>query len=202
MGFLLQQKHCQCTVEKVPICCPKGCRLIFARTRFCTNAEHRNAPIKGEAIAWGLEKCHMFIMGCINIIVITDHELLKGLFGDRDLSKVQNPWLFQLKEKTLRYQFTIQYCPGKWHKGSNAVFRHPGAMLQDFLNVFPAKPSQSDILESNNISHIIESTALMATFTGSNNKAIISPDLFHATGCGNPLYKKLMSDTARIPNDM
>ena len=38
----------------------------------------------------------------------------------------------------------------------------------------------------------IESTALMATFVGSNNVAMISPDLIHATGCGNPQYEKLI----------
>ena len=66
-------------------------------------------------------------------------------------------------------------------------------MLQALLNVFSAKLSQSDILESNNISDIIESTALMATFAGSNNIAMISPDLIRAAGHGNPEHKKLIS---------
>ena len=94
MGFLLLQKHCQCTIKKAPICCPKGWRLIFASSRFCTDAEHRYAPIEGEeaAIAWALEKCRMFIMSSPNVIVVTDYEPLKGLFGDQDL--------FQMKEKT------------------------------------------------------------------------------------------------------
>ena len=39
MGFLLLQKHCQCTVEKTPIYCPEGWCLIFAGSRFCTDAE-------------------------------------------------------------------------------------------------------------------------------------------------------------------
>ena len=68
----------------------------------------------------------------------------------------------------------------KWHRGSDAVSCHPMAMVQVILDVFPAKPSQSDIWESNNISDIIESTALMATFAGSNNVAIISSDLICA----------------------
>ena len=93
----------------------------------------------------------MFVMGSPNIILVKDHETLKGLFGDCDLSKIQNPQLFRLKEKTLRYRFTIQHCPGKWHRGPDAVSCHPVAMVQALLDVFPAKPSQSDILESNNI---------------------------------------------------
>ena len=103
-------------------------------------------------------------MGCPKIIVITDHEPLKGLYNDQDMSKIQNPQLFRLKEKTLQYRFTIQHCPRKWHRGSDAVSRHAVAMVQTLLNVFPANPSQSDIQESNNISDIIKSTAWMATF--------------------------------------
>ena len=101
MGFLLLQKHCTCAIEKAPVCCPEGWHLVFAGSRFCTDAERRYAPIEGEAaaISWALEKCRMFILGCPNVIVVTDHEPLKGLFGDRDLSKVHNPRLFRLKEK-------------------------------------------------------------------------------------------------------
>ena len=105
MAFLFLQKYCQCTVEKAPICCSEGWCLIFASSRFCADATRRYAPREGEAaaIAWVLEKCCMFVMGCPNIIVVTDHEPLKGLFGDRDLSKIPNPRLFPLKEKTFRY---------------------------------------------------------------------------------------------------
>ena len=46
MGFLLQQKRCQCTIEKAPICCPKGWHLIFDGSRFFTEAECRYAPIE------------------------------------------------------------------------------------------------------------------------------------------------------------
>ena len=66
-------------------------------------------------------------------------------------------------------------------------------MVQALLDVFPGKSSQSDILESNNISDITESTALMATFAGSNNITMISPDLIYAAGCGDPQYEKLTS---------
>ena len=135
----------------------------------------------------------MFIMGCPNIIVVTGHEQLKGLFGDRDLSKIQNPRLFRRKEKTLRYRFTIRHCPGKWHRGSDAVSRCPVTMVQALLNVFPPSPSQSDIQESNNISDEIKSTALIATFADSNNIAMISPDLIRAPGRDDPQYDKLIS---------
>ena len=75
-------------------------------------------------------------MGCPNITVVTDYEPFKGLFGDRDLSKIQNPQLFWLKEKTLWYRFTIQHCPGEWHRGSDAVSRHLVTIVQALLNMF------------------------------------------------------------------
>ena len=78
-GFLLLQKYCLCTINKAPVCCPKGWHLIFDGSRFCINAECRYTPIEGEAaaITWTLEKCCMFVMGCPNLIVVTDHEPLK-----------------------------------------------------------------------------------------------------------------------------
>ena len=101
MGFLLLQKHCTCAINRALVRCPEGWHLVFAGSRFCTDAEQRYAPIKGKAaaISWALEKCCMFILGCPNVIVVTDHEPLKGLSGNRDLSKIHNPRLFQLKKK-------------------------------------------------------------------------------------------------------
>ena len=147
IGFLLLQKYCSCTTDKSPVCCSEGWRLVFASSRFCIIAECRYAPIDGEAaaIAWALEKYRMFVMGCPNLLVVADHEPLKGLLGDRDLGDT-TPRLFRLKEKTLRYRFNIQHYPGKWHRASDAVSRNPATILQALLNVFPAEPSRSDVI--------------------------------------------------------
>ena len=61
-----------CPTKKAPVCCPYGWCIVFAGSRFCTNAKHWYAPIKGEAaaITWALEKCSIFIMDCPKIIVI------------------------------------------------------------------------------------------------------------------------------------
>ena len=116
MGFLLLQKHCACSAEKAPNCCREGWRLVFAGSRFCTDAEQRYASIEGKAnaIAWALDKCRIFLLGCPDVIVVTTHKPLKGLFGDKDLNKINNPLLFRLKERTLRYSFVMQHCPGAW----------------------------------------------------------------------------------------
>ena len=75
MSFLLLQKYCMCTTYKAPVCCPEGWRLIFSGSKFCIDAKRRYPPIEGEAaaIAWALEKCRIFVMGCPNLIVVTDH---------------------------------------------------------------------------------------------------------------------------------
>ena len=102
-----------------------------------------DAPLEAEAaaIAWALEKCRIFVMGFPNLIVVTDHEPLKGLFGYRDLSKIPNPRLFRLKGKTLRYRYTIWHCPGKWQKSSDVVSHNPPAILQAHLNTSQTEPS-------------------------------------------------------------
>ena len=46
-----------------------------AGSRFFTDAVHQYVPIEGEAaaIAWTLEKCLIFVMGCPQVILVTDH---------------------------------------------------------------------------------------------------------------------------------
>ena len=59
IGFLSLQKYCMCPTGKVPVRCPNGWCIVFAGSRFCTNAEYGYVAIEGEAaaIAWALEKC-------------------------------------------------------------------------------------------------------------------------------------------------
>ena len=87
------QKYCSCTIDKAPVCCPEGWRLILAGSRFCIDAKRRYAPIEGEAaaIAWALEKCRMFVMGCTNLRVVTDPEPLKDYSEIETLVKSKTP---------------------------------------------------------------------------------------------------------------
>ena len=178
MGFLLLQKHCTCAIDRAPVCCPEGWRLVFAGSRFCTDAEQRYAPMEGEAadISWALEKCRMFILGCPNVIAVTDHEPLKGLFGDRDLSKIHNPRLFWLKEKSLRYRFTMQHCPGKWHRTPDAISCNPVTTVQSLLDTFHIEHSPIDTDESDEICAATRLTALTSISQLNGYSAITSLD--------------------------
>ena len=120
IGYLLLQKYCNCSIENAPVCCPDGWRLVYAGSRFTQSAETRYSPTEGEALAvtWALDHAKNFIHGCRNLIVVTDHKPLLGIFNDRDLSSIPNPRISKLKEMTFRYQFSTQYCPAK---GSRCV---------------------------------------------------------------------------------
>ena len=195
MGFLLLQKHCTCPTEKAPVCCPDGWHIVFAGSRFCTDAERRYAPIEGEAaaIAWSLEKCRLFIIGCPNVIVVTDHQPLTGIFGDRDLGKINNPRLFRLKEKCLRYRFSIQHCPGKWHRGADAISRNPVATVESLISICPTNPSPKDIHLSNSRDVAMELAAIQAAVNIDNNTAVITPDHIRASGRNDKTYTTLIN---------
>ena len=103
IGHVVPQQYCQCPTAIAPTCCPEGWCLVFAGSRFTTPTKSCYAPTEGEALAvsWGLNSAKMFVLGCKDLIVITDHKPLLNIFNHRDLSTITNPQLFKLKEKTL-----------------------------------------------------------------------------------------------------
>ena len=127
IGFILQQKTCDCLMDNAPFCCPDGWRLILAGSRFTTPAESRYAPVEGEALAvtYGLEKCRLYVLGCPDLIIAVDHAPLVKLLCDRSLHNIPNPRLLRLKEKTLLYKYTIKHIPGAANVGPDALSRHP-----------------------------------------------------------------------------
>ena len=126
-GFWLYQKHCQCPPPHKPFCCNDGWKTVLVGSRFTSPAESRYAPIEGEALAIveGLNKARHFIIGCPDLIVAVDHKPLLKVFGDRHLDDIPNPRLRNLKEKSLRYKFSVVYIPGRKNHASDALSRHP-----------------------------------------------------------------------------
>lgn len=64
-------------------------------------------------------------MSCESLIVAVDHKTLLGLFGNRSLDNVPNNRLRNLKERTLRYRFTMQHIPGRKNCAPDSVPRYP-----------------------------------------------------------------------------
>lgn len=127
IGYLLLQKHCSCSMDNIPNCCNEGWKLVYAGSRFTKQTERGYCPLEGEALAvsWSLEHARMFILGCPNLTVVTDHKPLLGLFNDRELGSIENLRVQRFKSRTLHYRFNIKHCPGKWHRGADAVSRYP-----------------------------------------------------------------------------
>ena len=122
----LLQKYCRCEDIK-PNCCDIGWRVCLVGSRFTNPAEANYAPIEGEALAVadGLEKTRYFTLGCKDLIVAVDHKPLLKILGDRKLEDIPNERLLRLKERTLRWKFTVVHIPGKHHKVADAGSRYP-----------------------------------------------------------------------------
>ena len=113
LGFTLLQKHCRCAMEDAPNCCRGGWHLVFTGSRFTTDAESSYEPVEGEAlaVAYSLEKCCMFTLGCDDLLVATDHKPLVKILGDSSLDNIKNPRLFNLKEKNTAIPVQDKTCP-------------------------------------------------------------------------------------------
>ena len=119
IGFCLSQKHCSCPVDPVtgtwsPNCGQGHWKLIMAGSRFTKPSEKLYSPPQGEtlAVAYALNQCKKFVIGCSNLIVAVDHQALVKILTDRSLDTIDNPRIMRLKEKTLPYEFDITYIPG------------------------------------------------------------------------------------------
>ena len=133
IGFVILQQYCSCSSSDAPFCCKNGWRLALCGSRHLSSAEAGYAPVEGEAlaVAWCLRKARLFLLGCPNLVLVTDHRPLVKLFGDRELKDILNPRLLTLKEKTLLYRFQIRYLPGKKN-------------VADFLSRYPALRTSPD----------------------------------------------------------
>jgi len=131
IGFWLLQKYCQCP-QSSPGCCQNGWRIALAGSRFLSSAERNYAPVEGEAlgVAWSLEQTRFFTMGCNDLLVVVDHKPLVKLLGDRRLDEIDNPRLFRLKQRTLMWQYQIEYQPGKKNYVADAVSRRPNKFAE------------------------------------------------------------------------
>ena len=50
IGFLLLQKHCNCSLEKVPMCCPDGWKLINSFMQDLVSLSLRNSTTNQKRV--------------------------------------------------------------------------------------------------------------------------------------------------------
>ncbi|KAG0711616.1 Retrovirus-related Pol polyprotein from transposon 17.6 [Chionoecetes opilio] len=82
--------------------------------------------LEGEAlaIAWCLKKARLFLLGCKNLTLVTDHKALQG-FRRQGTKGHSQPRILNLKEKTLMFTFRIKYLKGDTNCAADALSRYP-----------------------------------------------------------------------------
>ena len=109
--------------------------LIQCGSRSLNSPETRYAicELEGLAIYYGVRKCHHYLLGMENFIVVTDHKPLKGVWK-KDLPDIDNVRLRRYRERLNGYTFHIEWREGKTNEIADALSRAP---------VFPANESES-----------------------------------------------------------
>ena len=160
VGFHLLQKNCSCK-DLTPVCCKTGWSTVLTGSRFTNQAEARYAPIEGECLgaAWAMKKCQYFLLGCEKFLLAVDHKPLLGVLNDKSLEEVENPRLQRLKEKTLRFNFSLVHVPGKLHKTADATSRQPVSEADNDVEVLLAGVADSRLYGIYNLDRPIKTTS-------------------------------------------
>lgn len=182
LGFVILQQRCSCSSIEYPFCCKGGWRIALCGSRHLTTAESGYAAVEGEALAvvWCLQKARLFLLGCPNLTIVTDHRPLVKLLGDRALGDIVNPRLFRLKEKTLQFKFIIKYLPGKRNCAADFLSRFPSLM---------ATPDEVDKELDEDLS-IAVSSATIATL---EDEHILDEETVKRAAADDPIYQLLVA---------
>ena len=70
-------------------------------------------------------KIELYVLGCQNLLVATDHKPLVPILNNKRLDAIKNPRILNFKEKMLMYDFHAQHIPGSLNFAPDATSRHP-----------------------------------------------------------------------------
>ena len=96
------------------------CKLVKANSKFTWNNTLTQTFENSKQI-WSLDHAQMFVLGCKELVISTDHKHLLGILNIPDINPIVNTCISNLKHKTLRYHFATQYNPGKWKRGADTL---------------------------------------------------------------------------------
>ena len=82
-------------------------------------------------MAWALGKSQHFTLGNNKLIVLVDHKPLLKILGDRELANIKHPRILSLKQKMLRWRFSMEHVPGKDHHIADAESRFSMGNLRE-----------------------------------------------------------------------
>ena len=74
----------------MPTCCPEGLSYAFTGSRFTSSTETRYSFTEGDLLAaiWALDNVKLFLLGCPNLTIVTNHKPLLGFLNNRDLKRL------------------------------------------------------------------------------------------------------------------
>ena len=183
IGFVVLQQYCHCASAVTPFCCRAGWRLALCGSRHLTAAEAGYAAVEGEALAvvWCLQKARLFLLGCPNLTIVTDHRPLTKLLGDKALTEVVNPRLFRLKERTLQYRFQVKFLPGKRNAAADFLSRYPALMS-------PSTDADADMNED-----LAAATAAAIVAAAVHDSHILDEAVVRKFAADDPVYQLLVA---------
>ncbi len=132
------------------------------------------------AVVWCLKKARLFLLGCPNLTIVTDHKPLIRLFGDKELKDILNPRLLAMKEKTLIHNFNIKYLPGK---------KNPA----DFLSRYPALRANPDKSDEDLATHIEAVTIAAVVDTLYSDSIAFKEEDIQKVASEDPVYQMLIA---------
>ncbi|XP_068231405.1 uncharacterized protein [Palaemon carinicauda] len=144
-----------------------GLEVSFVWQQAPLNTRIELGPIEEEAAAvvWSLKKARLFLLGCPNLLLVTDHRLLVKLFCDRELKHIENPRLLRLK-KSLHYKFSVKYVVGERNTAADTLSRYPG---------LKASPNEIDMEDVEEVCRIM-CAAMIASFRDVDSDIIIDSE--------------------------
>ena len=141
--------------------------IVFA-SKTLTDVETRYANIEREclSVVFGLEKFHTYVYGR-HIIVQNDHKPLEMI--QRKPIQAALPRLQCMLLKLQKYDYTIQYIPGK------------DMVLADRLSRFPSRTENSPIILHHNIHTINFNSECLNIIRGATERDPIHSTLYRLT---------------------
>ena len=76
----------------------------------------------------------------------------------------------------------MQHCPGKRHKGADAVSRNPVVMLETLISLCPTYPQSKDFHLMDKIDAAVVEATIQATTNICNNNAVMTLDHIRLVG--------------------